>query len=109
MKPVTRRLLITMSLGFVLLLMLRAYSPFVGINTDESLIQKPWLALHSGVSVVHGGRARRRQMVLAHVSEVQMMYALLWLAFPRRLALAGMLVFPRATTWPSEFCWWGFR
>jgi hypothetical protein len=51
LKPVTRRLLIAMTLGFVLLLALRAYSPAVEISTDESLIQKPWLSLHSDVNL----------------------------------------------------------
>jgi hypothetical protein len=48
--PIAWRLLIAVTLGFVLLLTLRAYSPGVEIQTDESLIQKPWQSLHSDVS-----------------------------------------------------------
>jgi hypothetical protein len=49
--PVARRLLVAVTLGFVLLLMLRAYSPRVEIHTDESLVQKPWQSLQSDVNL----------------------------------------------------------
>jgi len=98
MKPVTRRLLITMTLGFALLLMLRAYSPFVGIDTDESLIQKPWLALHSDVSLYRMDKPVASESW--HTFKVQMMYALygslflgVWLWRGSRLSQSYYLAF----------------
>ena len=98
MKPVTRRLLITMTLGFVLLLALRAYSPFVGIDTDESLVQKPWLALHSDVSLYTMDKPLAGESW--HTLKVQMMYALygslllgVWLWRGSRLSQSSYLAF----------------
>jgi hypothetical protein len=98
MKPVARRLLMMMTLGFVLLLMLRAYSPFVGIDTDESLIQKPWLALHSGVSLYSVDKPVAGESW--HTFKVQMMYALfgslflgVWLWRGSRLSQSYYLAF----------------
>lgn len=98
MPPVARRLLITMTLGFVLLLTLRAYSPFVGIETDESLIQKPWLSLHSDINLYRMDKPIPGE--LGDAFGIQMIYALygslfvgIWLWRGGRLSQSYYLAF----------------
>jgi hypothetical protein len=45
--PVARRFLTTMGAAFALFLILQAISPSFEVNTDESLVQRPWTTMKS--------------------------------------------------------------
>lgn len=49
--PAAWRWLLTLGFSLALFLTLSKISPFVGLDTDESLVQTPWQTLHSGISV----------------------------------------------------------
>jgi len=50
MHPAAWRWSLTLGFSLALFLTLSKISPFVGLDTDESLVQAPWQTLHSGIS-----------------------------------------------------------
>ncbi|HTG31548.1 MAG TPA: hypothetical protein VLB76_01355 [Thermoanaerobaculia bacterium] len=94
MTSAGRRVLITMGLALTLLLMVKAINPAVIVQTDESLVQAPWLSS----SVVYMGQGVNRESF--PMLKAQLLYALygsfflgIWFWRERRPSQSYYLVF----------------
>jgi hypothetical protein len=104
-SPVARRFVLALgsALALYLILLLRAVSPPLGIDVDESLVQPPWQALHSGLAISMQAPGGPVYMSLSTVKALygQILYALyalygsfllgLWLWRERRLGHCYLL------------------
>jgi hypothetical protein len=100
MTPLVQRFLITMGLALALFFILHAISPRIGIEEDESLVQPPWLTLHS--VLISGEPSSPLWPASASTTRAvfgEMMYALygsfflaVWLWRERRLSQSYYLV-----------------
>jgi hypothetical protein len=73
LHPAAARALIVLGLTFVLVLILRPIGPLVTFETDDSLVEKPWLILHSGITFFLGGAVPEE---VWGTLRLQMLYAL---------------------------------